>query len=73
MATQLPCVISPLAAKPLKNAEYQKDILVCETPEEYVTAISRLLTDQEYYRQISRNAHSFVKEHYSWESMLPLI
>ena len=26
MATQLPCFTSPLAAKPVKNAEYQKDI-----------------------------------------------
>ena len=69
MATQLPCVTSPLAAKPLKNAEYQKDILVCETPEEYVSAISRLLTDSAFYQQFASNGYSYVKENYSWEAM----
>lgn len=73
MATELPCVTSPLAAKPLKNAEYQKDIMVCKSPDEYAAAISRLLTDQEFYDEISQNAYRFVKEQYSWESMLPLI
>ena len=73
MATQLPCVTSPLAAKPLKNAVYQKDILVCETPDEYATAISRLLTDQEFYQQISQNAYQYVRKHYNWESMLPIV
>ena len=69
MATQLPCITSPLAAKPLKNADYQKDVLVCETPEEYVSVISRLLCDQDYYQQISRNGHQYVRENYSWEAM----
>ena len=73
MATQLPCVTSPLAANPLKNVEYQIDILVCDAPDEYVAAISRLLTDQEFYDEISQNAYSFVREQYSWESMQPFI
>ena len=63
MATQLPCVTSPLAAKPLKNADYQKDILVCETPEEYVSIISRLLTDCEFYDEVSQQSYQFVRTH----------
>jgi glycosyltransferase involved in cell wall biosynthesis len=73
MATQLPCVTSPLAGKPLKGAKYQKDILVCEDLDEYIATISRLLTDQKFYDEISQNAYGFVREQYSWESMLPLI
>lgn len=69
MATQLPCVTSLLAAKPLKNTDYQKDILVCENPEEYVSAISRLLTDSAFYQQFASNGYSYVKENYSWEAM----
>ena len=69
MATQLPCVTSLLAAKPLKNTDYQKDILVCETPEEYVSAISRLLTDSAFYQQFASNGYRYVKENYSWEAM----
>lgn len=73
MATRLPCVTSLLAAKPLKGAEYQKDVLVCETPGEYADAITRLLTDQAYYDEISQNAYRFVKEHYSWDVMKSLV
>ena len=69
MATQLPCVTSPLAARPLKNAEYQKDILVCETPEEYVSIISRLLTDLEFYDGVSQQSYQFVRTHYIWEAV----
>jgi len=69
MATQLPCVTSPLAAKPLKNTDYQKDILVCETPEEYVSVIFRLLTDREFYDEISQQSYQFVRTHYIWEAV----
>ena len=69
MATQLPCITSPLAAKPLKNADYQKDVLVCETPEEYVSVISRLLTDSEFYDKISQQSYQFVHTHYIWEAV----
>lgn len=69
MATQLPCVTSPLAAKPLKNVDYQKDIIVCETPEEYASVISRLLTDREFYDEISQQSYQFVRTHYIWEAV----
>ena len=70
MATQLPCVTSPLAGKPLKNIENQKDILICEKVEDYVDAITRLLTDSAYYQQFSQNGYQYVREHYSWEAMV---
>ena len=69
MATQLPCVTSPLAGKPLKNIENKKDILICEKVEEYVEAIGRLLMDRDYYQQLVSNGYRYVKENYSWEEM----
>ncbi len=69
MATQLPCVTSPLAGKPLKGAVPQQDLLICEKVEDYVKAIIRLLTDSTYYQQISQQGYQYVKAHYSWEAM----
>lgn len=69
MATQLPCVTSPLAGKPLKVVENQRDILICENVEDYVKAITQLLTDSAYYQQISQQGYQYVKENYSWEAM----
>lgn len=69
MATQLPCVTSPLAGKPLKGAVPQHDILICEHIENYVNAITQLLTDSAYYQQISQQGYQYVRENYSWEVM----
>jgi glycosyltransferase involved in cell wall biosynthesis len=69
MATQLPCVTSPLAGKPLKGAAPQQDILICEKAEDYVKAITQLLTESAYYKQISQQGYQYVKENYSWEAM----
>ena len=69
MATQLPCVTSPLAGKPLKGAVPQHDLLICSTPDDYAAAITRLLADSAYYQQIASNGYQYVKENYSWEAM----
>ncbi len=69
MATQLPCVTSPLAGKPLKGIVSQHDILICNEVEDYVEAIRRLLTDNVFYDKISQNAYNFVQEHYNWKAV----
>ena len=69
MATQLPCVTSPLAGKPLKGVENQRDVLICDEVEDYVKAITQLLTDSAYYQQIAQQGYQYVKAHYSWEAM----
>ena len=68
MATQLPCVTSPLAGKPLKGITDQHDILICDKVEEYVEAITQLLTDNGYYQQISQQGYQYVQQRYSWEA-----
>ena len=68
MATQLPCVTSPLAGKPLKGITDHHDILICDKVEEYVKAITQLLTDSAYYQQISQQGYQYVQQRYSWEA-----
>ena len=68
MATQLPCVTSPLAGKPLKGVVPQQDILICSTPDDYAVAITRLLADSTYYQQIAQQGYQYVQQRYSWEA-----
>ncbi|MCX6281088.1 MAG: glycosyltransferase [Bacteroidetes bacterium] len=66
MAMQIPCITSPLAFQALK-AKAGEDILVAETPEEYVKHILFLLNNPVEARKIGLNGHRFVKENFSWE------
>lgn len=67
MAMQLPCVTSPLAAKPIKNVIDHQHLIVCRKDEDYVHAVSQLLDDEEFRAEISKNGRQFVQENYSWE------
>jgi len=68
MSMQLPCVTSPLAGKPLRNADQKGAIITCSTTVGYVEAIRRLLTDDNYSRCLSENGNCFVHENYDWEA-----
>lgn len=68
MAMQLPCVTSPLAGKPLRTANQQGAIITSATAVDYVEAVRRLLTDDEYYHCLAENGNRFVHENYDWES-----
>jgi len=67
MAMKLPCVTSPLAGKPLEGAK--NAFLICNTIEEYVEAVSKLLTDNTFYQTVAENGYQFVKTHYDWEEV----
>ncbi len=66
MAMQIPCITSPLAFQALK-ARSGHDLLVAETPEEYVKHILFLLNNPGKAREIGLNGHRFVHENFSWE------
>ncbi len=68
MSMQLPCVTSPLAAKPLGTASEEGAVLVCSTTSEYVDAVRRLLSENHYYKQISQSGNQFVHTHYDWNA-----
>lgn len=68
MAMQLPCVTSPLAGKPLRDAGHKGAIITCATTIGYVEAVRRLLMDDAYYRLLAENGSTFVHENYDWEA-----
>ena len=66
MAMQIPCITSPLAFQAL-NARPGEDILVAETPEEYVKHILFLLNNPVKARETGINGRRFVQNNFSWE------
>jgi glycosyltransferase involved in cell wall biosynthesis len=69
MAMKLPCVTSPLAGNPLEGATRNENIIICNTVNEYVEAIFKLLNDKNFYKTIAENGYQFVKTHYDWEEI----
>ncbi len=67
MAMKIPCVTSPLAFAAL-GATAGKEILVCNSPEEYADAISRLLSDPDGAAEMAERAFEFVKANYDWKT-----
>lgn len=68
MAMRLPCITSPLAGKPLTNAENEGAIITCSTTSGYVEAIRRLLEDKTYYQKLSTTGNQYVNNNYDWQS-----
>ena len=66
MSMGLPCVTSPLAGKPLSPAAEEGAIATCSTTRQYVDTLDKLLTDEEYYRNLAQKGHNFVHERYDW-------
>lgn len=66
MSMRLPCVTSPLAAKPLDPAAQEEAIIACTTTLQYVDTLDRLLSDSSYYQKVAGQGYDFVHEHYDW-------
>lgn len=66
MAMKVPCVTSGLANNALQATD-RKEIMVANTPEQYVECIQRLLSDQVLYTTLKENAYSFILKKYNWE------
>jgi len=72
MAMKLPCVTSPLAGKPLVDSDGRNscgDFIICNSIDEYIEAVSKLLNDKTFYKTIAENGYQFVKENYDWEEI----
>ncbi|MCL2290338.1 MAG: glycosyltransferase [Bacteroidetes bacterium] len=69
MAMKLPCVTSPLAGKPIEGAQNHHSLLICNTVDEYVETVSKLLNDTDFYHTIAENGYQFVKANYDWEEV----
>jgi len=69
MAMKLPSVTSPLAGKPLEGITHNTNILICDSVNEYVEAVTKLLNDNNFYNTIADNGYHFVLERYDWEEI----
>lgn len=73
MALGLPTITSTTGLEGL-GAIPNRDILVADTPEEYIEYIIKLNDDYIYSKSLAESALNYVTEHHSWSGMLkPLV
>jgi sugar transferase (PEP-CTERM/EpsH1 system associated) len=68
-ACGLPVIATSMGAEGIRyNTEI--DILLADTPEQYIDKITLLINNEERYRALSNNAFNTIAGHYSWDSIL---
>ncbi|WP_340679171.1 TIGR03087 family PEP-CTERM/XrtA system glycosyltransferase [Paraglaciecola sp.] len=68
-ACGLPVIATPMGAEGVKCRDKQ-DILTASTPAEFIDCLNILMTDENKYIEISRNALTIIEDHYAWDSVL---
>jgi sugar transferase (PEP-CTERM/EpsH1 system associated) len=68
-ACGLPVIASSMGAEGIR-CNVEQDILLADTPEQFINRIEQLTNNQECYTYISDNALKNVTHNYSWESIL---
>jgi glycosyltransferase involved in cell wall biosynthesis len=61
-----PIVATTMALEGIDVVQEQ-DVLVGDTPEDFVNQVQRLIQDQSLRRRLSANGRAFVERHFSWE------
>jgi glycosyltransferase involved in cell wall biosynthesis len=44
-------------------------LIICQNIEDFVEAVSKLITDKTFYKNVAENGYKFVKENYDWETV----
>lgn len=65
MASDLPCITTPLANNALKG-EHAKNILLADNLTDFVENIEKIITDKINFAEIASKGKQFVEENYSW-------
>jgi len=65
MSMEIPCVITSMANNAL-GAIAEKEVLIADTPEEFITQINRLLNDHFLYESITTNGRKFILKNFNW-------
>lgn len=66
MAIGLPSITTTQVNNAI-GAKNGKEILLADNPQEFAEAIEKLLNDDQLYRDIQKNARTFVINNYSWK------
>lgn len=73
MALGLPAISSTLGHEGIL-AEAGREILIADTPEEYVNLILKVASDKDFASDVSKAGRKFVESHHDWSVMLaPLV
>lgn len=68
MASGLPIIATQTGIEGLE-LEDNKNILVANTPQEFVEKVKLIFSNETIYEKIRKNAYKLVKERYNWESI----
>ena len=63
---QKPSVATPVSVEGL-DVRDNEELLIANDPEQFASAVFRLLEDPGYARRLGQNGRSFVVAKYSWE------
>lgn len=67
LAHGIPSVLSSIAVEGTL-LRHELEVMIAETPQEWVNAVTRLYTDENLWKQISQAACNFAQQHYSFEN-----
>lgn len=65
MATGLPIISTKIGVNGLE-VKADQEVLLAETPEEFVSQMMKIIIDKDLYQKVRINAHNLVKKKYSW-------
>ena len=68
-ASGLPVIASSMGAEGIRY-NVEQDILLADTPEQFLTKIEQLTINEKYYADIISNALKNINNNYSWDSIL---
>jgi sugar transferase (PEP-CTERM/EpsH1 system associated) len=68
-ACGLPVIASSMGAEGIRY-NVEQDILLADTPEQFINSIEQLTSNEGCYEHISNNALKNITNHYSWDSIL---
>jgi sugar transferase (PEP-CTERM/EpsH1 system associated) len=69
MAMKTPCIVSSLANNAI-HAMHQKEVLIADSPEDYVKHILYLLQNKTAANELAENAFQFAKANYDWKNIV---
>ena len=69
MATDLPCVVTPLAHRGLDDVTSEVELLVGATEEELAAHVLRVLGDDALAQRIGRAGGDYVRPRYDWPAV----
>jgi len=72
MAAGRPVVSTPLGAEGIAST-HRKNILIAESPQQFLASIDELINNETFYQDIAKNARNLVEDQYDWKRTASLM